>query len=33
VIPADRLRNGRPATDADQVFETDPSTHLGRHAC
>jgi len=29
-VPADRLRNGRPATDAGQVFETDPSTHLNR---
>ena len=30
VVPADRFRNGRPATDAGQVFETDPSTHLNR---
>jgi hypothetical protein len=28
--PADRVGNDRPATDADQVFETDPSTHLNR---
>jgi hypothetical protein len=30
VIPANRLRNIRPATDAGQVFETDPRTHLNR---
>ena len=30
VVPADRFRNGRPATDAGQVFETDPSTHRNR---
>ena len=30
VVPADRLRNDRPATDAGQVFETDPGTHLNR---
>ena len=30
VVPADRFRNGRPATNAGQVFETDPSTHRNR---
>jgi hypothetical protein len=30
VVPADRLRNDRPPTDAGQVFQTDPSTHLNR---
>jgi hypothetical protein len=30
VVPADRLRNVRPARDTGQVFETDPSTHLNR---
>ena len=30
VVPANRLRNIRPATYAGQVFETDPRTHLNR---
>jgi len=32
VVPTDRLRNGRSATDAGQVFEADPRTHRDRFA-